>query len=70
MPFCEDCAKFWSPNSMPRTGTCPACGQQIATPQEVVEAGEYRAPWHFKLMIVLAAVYLGWRLVQMVQWIL
>ena len=55
MPFCEDCAKFWSPNSMPPTGKCPKCGLQIARPQEIVEAAEYRAPWHFKLMIVLAA---------------
>jgi hypothetical protein len=70
MPFCEDCAKFWSPNSMPPTGKCPTCGLQIASPQEVVEATEYRAPWHFKLMIVLAALYLGWRAVQMVQWFL
>jgi hypothetical protein len=54
---------------MPPTGKCPKCGLQIASPQEVVEASEYRAPWHFKLMIVLAAVYLGWRLVQLIQWI-
>ena len=69
MPFCEECAKFWSPNSMPPDGTCPTCSRQIASPQEVVEASEYRAPWHFKVMIVLAAIYLGWRLVQMIQWI-
>ncbi|HEX2384448.1 MAG TPA: hypothetical protein VHI95_17515 [Acidimicrobiales bacterium] len=69
MPFCDDCAKFWSPNSMPPTGECPTCGRQIASPQEVVEASEYRAPWHFKLMIVLAAAYLLWRLVQMIQWV-
>jgi hypothetical protein len=70
MPFCEDCAKFWSPNSMPATGKCPNCGLQIASPQEAAETSEYRAPWHFKVMIVLAAVYLGWRLVQMIQWII
>jgi hypothetical protein len=68
MPFCEDCAKFWSPNSMPATGKCPSCGLQIASPQEVAEPSEYRAPWHFKVMILLAAIYLGWRLVQMIQW--
>jgi len=55
---------------MSPTGECPTCGLQIASPQEVVEASEYKAPWHFKLMIVLAAIYLGWRLVQMVQWII
>ncbi len=61
MPFCEDCAKFWSPNSMPPTGECPTCGAQIASPQEVVDANAYRAPWHFKLMIVALVVYLVWR---------
>jgi hypothetical protein len=69
MPFCEDCAKFWSPNTMPVTGACPACGRQIATAQEVTEAEEYRAPWHFKLMVAMAVVYLTWRLVQMISWL-
>jgi len=27
-------------------------------------------PWHFKLMVVLAALYVGWRLVQMIGWII
>jgi hypothetical protein len=69
VPFCEDCAKFWSPNTMPVTGKCPACGLQIASPQEVAEASEYRAPWHFKLMVVLAVVYLSWRFIQLVSWV-
>ena len=25
-----------------------------------------KAPWHFKLLMVLLAVYLGWRLVQLI----
>ena len=25
-----------------------------------------KAPWHFKLLMVLLAIYLGWRLVQLV----
>ena len=70
MPFCEHCAKFWSPNSMPVTGMCPSCGQQIATPQELEEASEYKAPWHFKVMVALAVVYLSWRLLQLIQWLI
>lgn len=27
------------------------------------------APWSFKIMIVLAVIYLGWRLVQGVIWV-
>ena len=69
MPFCEDCAKFWSPNSMPVTGKCPSCGLQIAAPQELEEATEYKAPWHFKLMVILAVLYVSFRIVQMIGWI-
>ena len=29
MPWCEDCSKFWNPNSLPPDGTCPTCGRMI-----------------------------------------
>ena len=70
MPFCEDCAKFWSPNTMPVTGQCPTCGAQLASPQELKEASEYKAPWHFKVMVVLAVLYVGFRIVQMITWVI
>jgi hypothetical protein len=69
MPFCEDCAKFWSPNSMPVTGKCPTCGLQIADPQELADDSDYKAPWHFKVMVVLAVLYVGFRVVQMIGWL-
>jgi hypothetical protein len=25
MPWCDECAKFWNPASMPEDGTCPSC---------------------------------------------
>jgi hypothetical protein len=31
-------------------------------------AGEQKAPWHFKLLIVLVVAYLVWRIVQMIGW--
>jgi hypothetical protein len=70
MPWCEDCTKFWTPNSMPVTGKCPSCGLQLAAPQELADAEDYKAPWHFKLMIALAVVYLAWRFIQLATWIL
>ena len=30
---------------------------------------DYRAPWHFKLMVGMAVVYVLWRIVQMISWI-
>ena len=30
MPWCNDCAKFWSPSSMSEDGSCPTCGRALA----------------------------------------
>ena len=32
MPFCEACAKYWTPNSMNEDGTCPQCGELVEEP--------------------------------------
>jgi hypothetical protein len=81
VPWCDECAKFWSPNSLPTSGACPTCGRVIGAASAhravaedgTVDEGEpiddYKAPWHFKLMIVLAAVYLAWRFIQVATWI-
>ena len=64
MPWCDDCSKFWNPNSMPADGTCPTCGRKLAAssapaaasgadPRKVdlkELAGEEQMPWHFKLL--------------------
>ena len=65
MPYCDDCAKFWNPNSMPVDGRCPTCGAQLAEPQDVDDEDDYTAPWHFKLMVALVVLYLGWRFLQL-----
>ncbi|MGB8860619.1 MAG: hypothetical protein WCC60_15275 [Ilumatobacteraceae bacterium] len=79
MPWCEDCAKYWTPSAMNEDGTCPTCGRGVAAQQPItakninlrkLAAGEnaddeLKAPWHFKLLMVLLAAYLGWRVVQM-----
>jgi hypothetical protein len=80
MPWCEHCAKFWTPSSMKADGSCPTCGRTlpVAGPPGETQltakdvnlremAGEdAKAPWHFKLLMVLVALYLGWRVVQLV----
>jgi hypothetical protein len=63
MPWCDDCSKFWNPNSMPPDGTCPTCGRIIA------DMPDTKVPWHFWLLVVALTLYLGWRLVQGVQWL-
>jgi hypothetical protein len=66
---------------MNEDGTCPTCGRLVTTPERQpitakninlreLAAGEdgedaVKAPWHFKLLIVLLALYLTWRIVQL-----
>jgi hypothetical protein len=63
MPWCEDCAKFWNPNTIPPDGACPTCGRVIAEPPDT------RVPWHFWLLVAALVLYLGWRVVQGFQWL-
>lgn len=80
MPWCEECAKYWTPSAMNEDGTCPSCGRSVEAQQPVtaknldlkkLAAGDsgddedVKAPWHFKLLMVLLALYLGWRVVQL-----
>jgi hypothetical protein len=66
---------------MATDGTCPTCGRVLPAgdgaafdAKEAAKSMDVRAlagepdkvPWHFKLMVAALAVYLGWRLVQLV----
>lgn len=63
MPTCEQCDHYWRPVELGEGGTCPTCGQALdLTPP--------KTPWHFKLLFLSAAVYLGWRAVQGVAWLI
>lgn len=61
MPWCDDCSRFYTPTSMNRDGTCPTCGSSIAAP--------VKTPWHFKLLLASVVLYLGWRAVQLGEWL-
>ena len=77
MPWCEECAKYWTPSAMNDDGTCPKCGRTMAAQQPItaknlnlhrLAAGEgneadMKAPWHFKLLMVMLAAYLTYRVV-------
>ncbi len=66
MPWCEPCAKYWTPNAINDDGTCPTCGEQVVEAHEHADghaATDEKSPWHFKLMIVALVVYLSWRVI-------
>ena len=71
MPWCDDCGRFYTPTTLTPAGDCPA-GHHVAdpAPRELSQSDDptgeedVRLPWHFKLLLLALAVYLGWRLVQ------
>ena len=73
MPWCPDCDRFLSPSTVTAEGTCPTCGRRV----EVGEVAQASAadeplppiPWHLKLLALAIAVYLLYRLVQVIGWI-
>ena len=68
VPWCEECSRFLTPTSMGEGGECPRCGSVLAAGESPDDA-EIRVPWHFKLLLVATVVYLGWRAVQGIAWV-
>jgi hypothetical protein len=74
VPWCDDCERFSNPNTLAKDGGCPSCGTIIAAPRrpdelDDAETGLKSVPWHFWLLLIALVVYLGWRLVQGVGWL-
>ena len=77
MPWCEPCAKYFAPSALSTDGECPDCQSAVDT---VLASGRKKVdvldlkklagvdgdktPWHFKLLVGLLCLYLGWRVVQ------
>ncbi len=64
MPWCDQCSRFFSSGEAAAAAECPSCGR-------VVEPVEHEpgAPWHFKLLLVATVLYLGYRAVQGLAWL-
>lgn len=67
MPWCDPCERFFNPNTLEPDGTCPTCGTKLAEP---AQTGWRSVPWHFWVLLVALGLYLGWRVVQGVLWVL
>lgn len=67
MPWCEDCARYFTPTAMNADGTCPSCGRNLEAVRTRTEERleEEKAPWHFKLLVVALVAYLGWRIIDL-----
>ena len=76
MPWCEPCAKYFAPSSINADGSCTQCGEDLdvikVSDRVTADSLDLRklagfenekAPWHFKLLVGLLCLYLGWRVV-------
>ena len=77
MPWCEPCAKYFAPSSLTEDGDCPECLSAVDTAsvsgrittdtldlKKLAGGDGVTTPWHFKLLVGLLCLYLGWRVIQ------
>jgi len=77
VPWCDACDRFLSPSTVRVDGSCPSCGQVVdpgrarGAPDAVVAEEDLGPlPWHLKLLAGALAVYLGYRALQGIEWVL
>jgi hypothetical protein len=73
MPWCQDCDRFLSPSTVTEDGRCPTCGRPVEVGEVAQQAAEEEplppVPWHLKLLALAVALYLLFRLFQLVGWL-
>jgi DNA-directed RNA polymerase subunit RPC12/RpoP len=81
VPWCADCDRYLAPPTVRRDGTCPTCGRAVdVAPRPTAVHATHATheakdalppiPWHFKALLCAFAVYLGYRFMQMGEWLL
>ncbi len=78
VPWCPQCDQYLAPPRVRADGTCPTCGVDRRPRRCAARAGARRPaadepldplPWHFKLLLGAVALYLGYRALQGVEWL-
>jgi hypothetical protein len=75
VPWCDRCSRFLTPSTVTVEGACPSCGRSVdpgrarpaATPAD--DEQPMPIPWHLKLLAGALAVYLGYRFLQVGEWL-
>ncbi len=63
MPWCEECRQFQETARLTEDGKCPRCGQVLVQPAK-------KSSLRFRILVVLTVLYLGFRLVQGILWLM
>ncbi|MAW72542.1 MAG: hypothetical protein VYC75_11145 [Actinomycetota bacterium] len=65
MTWCDRCNREFDIGLVDDQGGCPACGQWLGDPPS---GGS--VPWHFWVVVTGAVLYLGWRALEGIVWVL
>jgi len=82
VPWCDACDRFLSPSTVKVDGTCPSCGRVVdpghahepSAEPDVARTDDDDEdlppiPWHLWLLAGALAVYLGYRAMQGIEWL-
>jgi hypothetical protein len=67
MPWCDRCDRYLAPNSLQTDGSCPTCSGKVDT-TDLKNPTPTKVPWHFWVMVAALVLYLGWRLIEGIDW--
>lgn len=68
MPWCDSCDAYRAPTALDADGNCPTCGREVDR-GDLKHPPSTSAPWHFWVMVIALVIYLGWRVVEFIIWI-
>jgi len=71
MPWCDPCDRYMTPTSLDERGCCRVCGSEAEHHRDEPTAapGRPTIPWHFWVLVASLVMYLGWRLIQALGWL-
>ena len=72
--WCVHCNKFLTPPTVTPEGNCPRCGRPVERGlipgmTRSADDPEPPVPWHLKLLGSALALYLGYRALQLIDWV-
>ena len=66
MTWCETCSRDVAEHSVDVDGTCPTCDSGV----KLSSGSKHpKVPWHFWLLVTAAGLYLAWRGIQAIIWL-
>ena len=68
MPWCDTCDEYRAPTALTAEGTCATCDAKVDV-ADLKNPASAKAPWHFWVMVAALVLYLGWRLIEGIIWL-